>query len=214
MAWIFKQPCRWSNALPVFTTHTPVAAGHDSFPVEMVRPWLKPLETSLGVSADEILSWGQPVTGEVSSSLSMFILGACMSQYCNGVSALHGRTARRMWAHLWPGLPEDEVPIGQVTNGIHVSSFISPDIAPLFEHYLGPEWYMSSRKSENIRRIDEIYDDELWRAHEMSRARLVRVCREQLRRQYERRNAPRRPMEALRHRGWCTRKGGCGPCGL
>jgi len=181
----------------VFTTHTPVAAGHDAFPSDMVRPWLKPLQASLGVSIDEILSWGQPPGADPNCPLSMFILGARMSQYCNGVSSLHGRTARRMWAHLWPGLPEDEIPISQVTNGIHISTFISPDIASLFERHLGPEWYMSSRKPENIERIDEIYDDELWRAHEMSRTRLIRICRELLRLQYERRNAPRKVLAEL-----------------
>lgn len=181
----------------IFTTHTPVSAGHDMFPVEMVRPWLMPLQASLGISADVMLSWGQPHGTDAKSMLSMFILGARMSQYCNGVSELHGRTARRMWAGLWPGLPEDEIPITHVTNGIHVSTFISPDIAVLFERHLGPEWYMSSRKSENIQRIDEIYDDELWRAHEMSRTRLIRICRELLRQQYERRNAPRKVLSEL-----------------
>ena len=181
----------------VFTTHTPVAAGHDTFPADMVRPWLEPLQSALGVSGDVILSWGQSPGTDSRSPISMFILGARMSQYCNGVSALHGRTARRMWAHLWPGLPEDEIPISQVTNGIHVSTFISPDIAQLFERHLGPEWYMGSRKPENIQRIDEIYDDELWRAHEMSRTRLVRMCRDLLRQQYERRNAPSKILAEL-----------------
>jgi len=173
----------------VFTTHTPVAAGHDQFPVQKVKPYIEPLQEMLKTGADEIISWGQAI-GEKDSPFSMFILGARMSQYRNGVSRLHGRTARRMWAHLWPGTPEDEIPITHVTNGIHVSTFVSSEIAQLFERYLGPDWYMSSRKRENIGRIDEIYEDELWRAHEMSRTRLVRVCRELLKEQYDRRNAP------------------------
>ena len=181
----------------VFTTHTPVAAGHDAFAAELVRPYLSALQQDLGIGADELLSWGQEPGGNGDAPLSMFILGVRMSQYCNGVSRLHGRTARRMWAHLWPGLPEDEVPISHVTNGVHVSTFISPEIGPLYERHLGPEWYMSSRKPENIQRIDEIYDDELWRAHEMSRTRLIRTCRELVRKQYERRNAPRKVMAEL-----------------
>ena len=127
----------------------------------------------------------------------MCILGLRMSQYRNAVSRLHGRTARKMWAHHWPGRPEDEIPISHVTNGMHVSTFISQEIWPLFERYLGPEWYMSSRRPENIDRIDEIYDDELWRAHEMSRSRLIRTCRGLLKQQYERRNAPKSVIDKI-----------------
>lgn len=181
----------------VFTTHTPVAAGHDSFPADLVKPFIRPLQERLGVSEKEILSWGQSSGSDKDAPFSMFILGLRMSQYCNGVSRLHGRTARKMWAHIWPGRPEDEIPITHVTNGMHVSTFISPEIWPLFERHLGPEWYMSSRRQENISRIDEIYDEELWRAHEMSRTRLIRICRYLLKQQYQRRNAPKSVIDRI-----------------
>ncbi len=181
----------------VFTTHTPVAAGHDSFAVDLVKPWIRPLQERLGAGEEEILSWGQPEDLDKDAPLSMSILGLRMSQYRNGVSRLHGRTARKMWAHMWPGRPEDEIPISHVTNGMHVSTFISQEIWPLFERYLGPEWYMSSRRPENINRIDEIYDDELWRAHEMSRSRLIRTCRGLLKQQYQRRNAPKSDIDKI-----------------
>jgi starch phosphorylase len=181
----------------VFTTHTPVAAGHDEFPAEHVRPYLKPLEESLQTTEKEILSWGQPEGSDPDASLSMFILGLHAAAHCNGVSRLHGSVARRMWSHVWPQRPVDEVPISHVTNGIHISSFISSEFAALFNRYLGPDWSMSSRKPENINRIDDIYDEELWRSHEMNRGRLVRTCREQLIKQYTRRNAPRNMIEAL-----------------
>ncbi len=181
----------------VFTTHTPVAAGHDSFPIDLVKPWIRPLKDRLGAGEEEILSWGQTEEFNKDEPFSMSILGIRMSQHLNGVSRLHGSTARKMWAHLWPGRPEDEIPISHVTNGIHVSTFISQEIWPLFERYLGPEWYMSSRRPENIDRIDEIYDDELWRAHEMSRSRLIRTCRGLLKKQYERRNAPKSVIDKI-----------------
>jgi starch phosphorylase len=181
----------------VFTTHTPVPAGHDSFAVDLVKPWIRPLQERLGAGEEEILSWGQPADLGKDAPLSMSILGLRMSQYRNGVSRLHGRTARKMWAHMWPGRPEDEIPISHVINGMHVSTFISQEIWPLFERYLGPEWYMSSRRPENINRIDEIYDDELWRAHEMSRSRLIRTCRGLLKQQYERRNAPKSYIDKI-----------------
>ena len=181
----------------VFTTHTPVAAGHDEFPAEHVRPYLKPFEERLQTTEKEILSWGQPVGSGPDAPLSMFILGLHAASHCNGVSQLHGSVARRMWSHVWPQRPVEEVPISHITNGIHISSFISSEFAALFHRYLGPDWYMSSRKPENISRIDDIYDEELWRGHEMNRARLVRTCREQLIKQYTRRNAPLSVIEAL-----------------
>jgi len=171
----------------VFTTHTPVAAGHDEFPVEEVKPYILSMEKVLGVKAEEIISWGQTAP---SGKLSMFVLGLRMSMYKNGVSELHGRTARRMWSHVWPGWTQEEVPITHVTNGVHIPSWISIENAMLFDRYLGPEWYLKSWDGDLYRRIDGIYDDELWKAREMSRSRLVRFCRNRLIRQHRRRNAP------------------------
>ena len=178
----------------VFTTHTPVAAGHDEFEKKMVEPYVEPLQECLGVTTNEIIAWGQPSGASADTKLSMFVLGLRMSQYHNGVSELHGQVARRMWAKVWPRWPEDEVPIGHVTNGVHIPSWISIDNARLFERYLGPDWYLHTVETDLAERIDQIYDDELWQAREMSRARLVRVCRGLMVRQYGRRNAPRSVM--------------------
>jgi starch phosphorylase len=180
----------------VFTTHTPVSAGHDEFPVEMVRPYILPLEKRLDTTADHILSWGQPKGSDPGTPISMFVLGLRMAEYCNGVSQLHGQVARRMWAHLWPDVPEQEVPISHVTNGVHSATWISNENAALLERTLGPDWHRVKQGGDFINRIDEIYDEELWQAHEMSRSRLIRVCREQMVRQYGQRNAPKATMEA------------------
>jgi starch phosphorylase len=181
----------------VFTTHTPVAAGHDEFAVDHVKPYLMPFKEKLGISVDEILSWGQPRGSNIDAPLSMFNLALHMSAYCNGVSKLHGAVARRMWSFIWPQRSEEEVPISHVTNGIHIPSFISQEFAYLFDRYLGPHWFLASRKPEMIKRIREIYDEELWRGHETNRSRLVRTCRRRLVKQYERRNAPRKVLEAV-----------------
>jgi starch phosphorylase len=179
----------------VFTTHTPVAAGHDEFPAYLVRQALHGFERRLGTSIERILAWGQQADSSSESPLSMFILGLRMAQHCNGVSQLHGQVARRMWAHVWPQRPEDEIPISHITNGVHISTWLSQEFALLFERYIGPDWYKGSRKPTNIRRIDDIFDEELWRAHEMNRSRLVRQARELMVRQYGRRNAPKEIME-------------------
>ncbi len=176
----------------VFTTHTPVAAGHDEFPVDAVRPYLEPMAQRLGLPIDELLAWGQANGNQPHGPFSMFILGLHLSQYCNGVSRLHGQVARQMWSHVWPRRDDEDTPITHVTNGIHISSFLAPEIESLFERYLGPQWHHTSRRPENIERIDEIYDEELWQAHEMIRARLVSKARDWMVHQYGRRNAPTR----------------------
>jgi starch phosphorylase len=180
----------------IFTTHTPVAAGHDEFPKQFVEPYVIPLQECLGVSSDKIISWGQPASTDSDTPLSMFVLGLRMSQYHNGVSELHGRVARRMWSHVWPGWPEDEVPISHVTNGIHIPSWISTENALLFERYLAPDWHLHSGNSDFSERIDHIYNEELWQARQMSRARLIRTCRTLMVRQYGRRNAPQAVMKS------------------
>ncbi len=174
----------------IFTTHTPVAAGYDEFPPEMVRSVLEAFTGRLGVPAKDILAWGQPAGAPESHPMSMFILGLRMAQHCNGVSELHGKVARKMWSFVWPDRPEDEIPISHITNGIHVPTWMSPEMGMLFDRYIGPEWHMCSLKPEDVKKIDDIYDEELWRAHEMSRARLLRACRNRMLRQYVRRNAP------------------------
>ncbi|MBT8490709.1 MAG: alpha-glucan family phosphorylase [Deltaproteobacteria bacterium] len=179
----------------VFTTHTPVAAGHDEFPVDLVKPYLNSFTDRLGISVEEILSWGQPMKSVADTPISMFVLGLHSAQYCNGVSELHGKVARRMWSHVWPGRPEDEVPIGHITNGIHIPSWISVENSLLFERYLGPDWHLDMGNPEIAKRIDDIYDEELWRSREMSRSRLIRHCRALMIKQYRRRNAPKRMMK-------------------
>ena len=180
----------------VFTTHTPVSAGHDEFPVEMVRPYILPLEKRLNTTAEEILSWGQPQGCGPNTPVSMFVLGLRMAEFCNGVSELHGKVARRMWKHVWPELPEHEIPISHVTNGVHSATWISHEIAMILERDLGADWHLLTRNENFLARIDEIYDEELWQAHELGRSRLIRICRERMERQYGQRNAPKAVMEA------------------
>ena len=174
----------------VFTTHTPVAAGHDEFPSYLVKPYLIHLQEKLQTSAEEMLSWGQPIMATPEQPFSMFILGQRMSMYCNGVSKLHGKVARRRWTHIWPEVSESEIPITHITNGVHIPTWISNENALLFERYIGPEWHMNTQNPEILKGFDYIYDEELWRAHAMNRSRLIRFCREMLVTQFQRRHAP------------------------
>ncbi|MGA6926950.1 MAG: alpha-glucan family phosphorylase [Desulfosarcina sp.] len=181
----------------VFTTHTPVAAGHDEFPPGMVKPYLAPFEKTFGLSTDRLVAMGQADGATSDSPFSMFILGLRMAQYINGVSRLHGQVARQMWSHIWPTRSDDETPITHITNGVHIPSMLAPEIKLLFERHLGPQWNMGSTISENAGRIDDIFDEELWQAHEMCRSRLIRAVRESMHVQYGRRNAPLNVMKAV-----------------
>jgi starch phosphorylase len=179
----------------VFTTHTPVPAGNETFPADLVRPHLQAALNGLGVPPDTILAWGQPADGGPGHEMSMTILGLRMAAHSNGVSHLHGRVARRMWSHLWPGRPEDEITIGHVTNGVHVSSWLSPDNTALYDRYLGPQWREHPADPRVLQQVLQIPDDELWRAHELNRSRMVRIVRDLMEKQYQARNAPRAEIE-------------------
>jgi len=179
----------------VFTTHTPVAAGHDEFPPDMVKPYLEPFAAQFGMQTDQVVALGQPDGALPETPFSMFILGLRSAQYINGVSSLHGQVARRMWSHIWSNRADDETPITHITNGVHVQTFLAPEIKRLFERYLGPQWHLGVTPSENAAHIDDIFDEELWQAHETCRSRLIRTVRELMSRQYGRRNAPLNVMQ-------------------
>ena len=179
----------------IFTTHTPVWAGHDAFSLDLVTPVIEPYTDRLGTDLEQIISWGQTEGPDRKAPLSMFVLGMHLSQFRNGVSGLHGKTARRMWSHVWPKTPLDEIPISHITNGVHIASFISPAFADLFDRYLGPTWHTWPLRPDNIERIENISDEELWKAHELNRAHLISVCRRKLVQQYERQNASTETIE-------------------
>jgi glycogen phosphorylase len=172
----------------VFTTHTPVPAGNETFALDLLLPHLSVLGKEMGIAAEDIVAWSRSA-GDVASEPSMTVLGLRMSEYCNGVSRLHGRVARTMWAHLWPGRAEDEVPVRHITNGIHVASWLSTQNVELFDRYVGPGWRTHPGAQTTIERLAHIPDEELWRTHELGRSRLVRMVREHAERQYAARNA-------------------------
>ncbi|MBI3987013.1 MAG: alpha-glucan family phosphorylase [Lentisphaerae bacterium] len=179
----------------VFTTHTAVPAGHDEFPVEMITPYFDLLKDSIHSTAEEMLSWGRGPDAKADWGFSMTVFALHMAQYCNGVSKLHGLVARRMCSHLWPNKPEDEIPITHITNGVHTPSWLSPENVMLFDRYLGPNWRTEPGDLSVAARIEQIPDEELWRAHELSRSRLVRECRELMSRQLTHRNASKTEIE-------------------
>ena len=181
----------------VFTTHTPVAAGNDAFPPDLVARYFEDYRQELGLTRNELLGLGRSDQAREDEPFQMSVLALHMASYANGVSRLHGQVSRRMWHGLWPGLPADEVPIGHVTNGVHYQSWISREMNQLYDRYLGPAWHEEPADSSVWERAEEIPPEELWRTHERRRERLIAFARGKLRVQLERQRAPRAEADVM-----------------
>jgi starch phosphorylase len=143
----------------------------------------------VGISMNQFLALGRQNPNDSREPFCMTVLALKLSAGANGVSKLHGEVSRNMWAQTWRGLPENEVPISSITNGIHTRSWLSRDLADLYDRYLGPGWINSPDDHTIWKRIDEVPDTELWRTHERRRERLVNFARRRFRRQLTNRGA-------------------------
>ncbi|MBE0617191.1 MAG: alpha-glucan family phosphorylase [Proteobacteria bacterium] len=185
----FAEALEAVRAGTVFTTHTPVPAGIDLFPPEVVESYLGDYIRSMGIGTQEVLALGRQNPGDGREPLSMAVLAIRLSGYRNGVSRLHGEVSRKMWAGVWPEIPVEEVPIGHVTNGVHVRSWLSDEMARLYDRYLGPQWVDEPLDQVMWDRVRQIPDNEVWRAKERLRERLVGFVRRRLAEQLRRRGA-------------------------
>jgi starch phosphorylase len=191
----FAEAKEAASAGNVFTTHTPVPAGIDRFPPQLMDKYFSDYYRALGLSREDFLALGRENPADNGEPFCMAILALRLSAHANGVSGLHGQVSRRMWQGVWPGVAEDEVPITSVANGIHVPSWISGDLAGLYDRYLGPRWLAHPADQAIWERVDEIPDEELWRTHERRRERLVAVIRRRLRDRLEKQGAPPSEIE-------------------
>jgi starch phosphorylase len=167
----------------VFTTHTPVPAGHDVFPFQMMEKYFHSYWPALGLDRDRFLRLGvHPEAPNAGFNMTAFALR--MSGYRNGVSKKHGEVARRMWQALWPELPEDKVPIDYVTNGVHVPTWIEPKLELLFNQYLGPDWLEDHDNPSLWELVEKIPDDELWKTHYWLKIKLINAIRERSRQRW------------------------------
>ncbi|PYK83053.1 MAG: alpha-glucan phosphorylase [Verrucomicrobia bacterium] len=168
----------------IFTTHTPVPAGNDSFPREMMREYFGDFAKELGIPFDELFSFGQTRVDR-SDPFSMTILALRMSRHSNGVSKLHGEVSRSLWRDVWNGVPVHEVPITSVTNGIHTKTWMAPEFSALYRKYLG-EWEEHITEPDFWRGVIDIPDAQLWETHQQLKHRLVEFVRERVRIRRER----------------------------
>ena len=184
-------PAARAMALPslVFTTHTPVAAGHDYFPPDLMHRYFKDYALKLNLSFDDFMALGRKNRSDKSEAFCMTILALRMASYRNGVSSLHGEVSRSLWKDIWPEVPENEIPILHITNGVHFQSWISREMNTLYERYLGPDWGELSDKKNDWKRAESIASESLWRTHERRRERLVIFARGKLNEQLMSRGA-------------------------
>jgi starch phosphorylase len=164
----------------VFTTHTPVAAGHDAFPFHLVETHLAGAWGDLGGHREQFLSLGHYDNGN-GPMFNMTALALRTSGAINGVSRLHGEVTRQMWHSIWPGTPIEKLPVRSITNGVHVPSWVSSEIGALLERHLGRNWLESHDDPAVVDRVMDIPDEELWAARQALRAFLFNFIRERAR---------------------------------
>jgi len=171
-------------AANVFTTHTPVPAGQDSFSREMMLKYFGKFAKELNIPFDELFSFGQTRLNP-NDPLSMTILALRLSRHANGVSKLHGEVTRSLWKDVWSGVPVHEVPITSITNGVHTKTWMAPEFAALYRKHLGA-WEEHLTEPEFWRGVIDIPDAQLWETHQKLKRRLIDFVRDRERQRRER----------------------------
>ncbi len=172
----------------VFTTHTPVPAGHDRFDAGLVEEHIGPLREALGLTPESLLGLGRENPNNSDELFCMTVLALRLSRRANAVSALHAEVSRAMWTGLFRNKLEDDIPIGHITNGVHVPSWLAPQMFRLYDRHLGTDWHQRSSEAKIWLGIENVDDGELWETHLNLKSQLIEFVR-------------RRAVEQARHRG-------------
>jgi glycogen phosphorylase len=178
----FQEACEVEAANAIFTTHTPVAAGNDVFGVDLVERYFRDFWPQLGVDRETFLDFARQ-DFEWGQGFSMTVLALRLSAQHNGVSRLHGAVSRQMWRFLWPGVEADEVPISSITNGVHTATWLAPELADLYAHHIGWDWYDHLDEPARWEGVAHIPDAELWHVHQQRKTALIDFARARVARQ-------------------------------
>ncbi len=162
----------WVRRHCVFTTHTPVPAGHDRFVPALFNEEMAGFREEIGLSEHDLLAYGRVNPDDEGESFTMTVLGLKLARAANGVSALNGEVARRQWHHLYPDRPLEAVPIGHITNGIHLPTWTAPPARAFLARHLGP-WIEHRHDPDFWRAVEAISDEDLWAFRCMLRRRLI-----------------------------------------
>jgi starch phosphorylase len=186
----FDESVRRVSREVVFTTHTPVPAGHDRFHPDLVEEHLGTLRDALGISHERLMELGRENPHNPYEEFCMTILGLKLSRRANAVSALHGEVSRAMWTGLYPDKSEDAVPIGHITNGVHVPTWLAPQMVRLYDRHFGPRWHERSSDAMIWEGIESVDDAELWETHLSLKSQLLDFVRARGMEQGKRRGEP------------------------
>jgi glycogen phosphorylase len=185
----FDDALREVAACSAFTTHTPVAAGHDRFDTGLIEEHLSPLYADLGLSLDAFMGLGRVDPHRAEETFCMTVLAFKTSRRANAVSNLHGVVTRRMWRPLWPWRSEEEIPIGHITNGVHVPTWLAMQIRVLYDKVLPPNWHLKTGEPDVWADFEQVSPGELWETHEALKGRLIGYARHRLIRYWQRHKA-------------------------
>jgi starch phosphorylase len=159
----FDEACEKIYGNTVFTTHTPVPAGHEKFPHKLMDMYFEHYFPQLNLDRSAFIGLGSD--DQVKSDVfNMTAMAMRMSKHLNGVSKRHGQVTREMWSYLWPDIPVDDVPIQHITNGVHLSTWLAPEMRDIYDKYLGHDWEEGADSPENWEPVLSIPDDVLWEA--------------------------------------------------
>ncbi len=183
----------------VFTTHTPVPAGHDRFDGGLIEEHLGPLRDQLGISFQQLMGLGRVEPHNEGEQFTMTVLGLKLSRKANAVSALHGHVSRRMWAHLWPWRVEEEIPIGHITNGVHVPTWLAWQMMQLYDRIFPADWMRRMGEPDIWREIYKADPGELWETHYSLKNMLLQFVRRRVSRQCRRRGESDEAVERARN---------------
>ena len=167
-----------ASSKTVFTTHTPVPAGNDIFPIELVEKYFKDFWPRLGLSREEFLMLGMKPNKELDTGFNMGILALKIAGKKNGVSKLHGAVSRELFGEVWPEIAANESPIEYVTNGIHTCSWLAPKIKELYNKYLIPYWQDSMYNDQVWQKVQNIPDEKLWEVHKDRKEKLLKLVKD------------------------------------
>ena len=182
----------------VFTTHTPVPAGHDRFSSPLVEEHLGPLADSMGLTHHDLMALGRVSPHDAHEAFCMTVLALKISRRANAVSSLHGQVSRAMWVGLYPGCTDEQVPIGHITNGVHVHTWLAPQMRQVYDRHFGPDWPGRAGDPGFWEQIDRVDDGELWETHQTLKVRLIEAARRRAAAHAQQRGESRETVALLR----------------
>jgi len=182
----------------VFTTHTPVPAGHDRFHPDLIEEHLGPLRDALGLDYNTFMGLGRVEPQDPHEEFCMTVLALKLSRRANAVSSLHGQVSRTMWSGLFPSRNEDQIPIGHITNGVHTPTWLAPAMRQVYDRHFGPDWPRRAGKPGFWDGIEKVNDGELWETHQILKVQLVESARRRASHFAERRGESPEAIAAIR----------------